>query len=748
MLDNLEDDKICAKKKRKKKKKNDKKVESIGYDRKNNSSSSTKTKKHINKKIEQSIVNNKEEPNVDKLIKENINEKNEKSDISIDDKNLGDKIKKEKKKKKKKKKKNEQSLHISNILYDEKKIIIDNNETYKIPVENASIFENFENTNCSEQQMVELESAAKTIIMDKSEKNSESKNEEDDCAVDETEKDERKDELSENFMGCNKIEKNNSFEKKKIYEIINKEAGNMVEYNEKENSQKKLPRNFSLIKEKKKEEIIPTNIKYLGTIESNICIINSFHDLSSISCEEKIHDSCSDSSFVYQNLNENFNLYIYIKENSNNYKQILKKNLDIYEKKYVEEIISLLENILKLLIEKKTKDSILTFQKEQIQESQNQIMQKKEIYFSNSSEEDNEEIIKNFEKYNYNSVDESDEQKDVIYSNKNINKKVLPSKKGISLYSASDNNNNNVEKIETDKNKSLSKKKNRIYSNVIKSENISSSFVSNLDTENSIRKKEKKIDEENLYEYIKKDTSTYNDTQTIKLFKNEQKFQIKNDIIDSEIEDDKDKLTKIFSENQQIDKEENENSENIFETIFKCYITDNQIKKKGNKKENINNENDNNLRKMNTEINGDKTKGMMNLELFLTFTKNYKIIKNLLTKNELEKIFINECKGSIYITSKQFKKILIVCGQIAFTKPPHKNNYTDTKKIYSLLTSWLVNNSPEHQKPKLMKYIPLNSCTFLNDSNKNHTTKSRDAKYNILKSSKSSISFKDKYKKK
>ncbi|ETB63028.1 hypothetical protein, variant [Plasmodium yoelii 17X] len=456
-------------------------------------------------------------------------------------------------------------------------------------------------------------------------------------------------------------------------------------------------------------------LSWVGTLESNICIINSFHDLSSISCEDKTYESCSDSSFIYQNLNENFNLYKYIKENNNNYKKILKNNLDIYEKKYVKEIILFLENILKLLIEKKTKESMLIFQGKQIQENSNQIMEKKEICFSNSSEEDNEEIIKNYEKYNYNSLDETDEQKDVIHSN--INKKeMIPSKKGISINNTSDNN---VEKNETDKNKLLYKKKNKIYS-VIRSENISPNFVSNLDTDNSIRKKDKNIDEENVFENIKKDTNTYNDLQTIKLFKNEEKIQIKEDIIDIEI-----------------DKEEDENSDDIFETIFKFYITDNQIKNKGNKKENINN-----------EINGDKTKGMMNIELFLTFTKNYKIIKNLLTKSELEKIFINECKGNIYITLKQFKKILNICGQIAFTKPPHKNNYTDTKKIYSLLISWLINNSPEHQKCKLIKYIPLNSCTFLNDSNKSNTTKSRDAKHNIFKSSKSSISFKDKYKKK
>ncbi|CAD2111803.1 conserved Plasmodium protein, unknown function [Plasmodium vinckei petteri] len=644
MLDNLEDDKICAKKKRKKKKKkekkNDEKVEPTDYDKKHISSSSSiiiktsKSKKHVNKKTEQFVDNNIEEPDEDKTIKENINLTNERADTSNDGKQLGDKIKKEKKEKKKKKKKKKKAEQI--------------------------------NACCEVQQ-----------------KDDEKKD--DEYTIGEKEGDEKGHELLEDSMQCyvseyNKIEKN-------IYETINKETENVVEYVEEENSKKKLSKNFSLIKEEKKEEIIPSNIKYLGTLESNICIINSFQDISSISCEEKTHGSCSDCSFVYHSSNEKFNLYTYIKENVNNYKKILKNNLDIYEKKYVEEIISVLENVLKLLMKKTEKESILAFQKsDQIQDSQN------EICLSNSSEEDNEDIIKNYEKYNDNSVNESDEQKDIIFSNKNIGKKGI---------------------------------------------------------DNSIRKKDKNKDEENYCDYIKKDISIQEDDQTIKLFKSEHKSQIRDDNINSEIEDVEERLTKMLSENQQIDKEPNESNDDIFETIFKFYITDNQIKQKGKKKENIINENDNNLKKTNTEINGGKTKGMMNLELFLTFSKNYKIIKNLLTKNELEKIFINECKGNIYITSKQFKKILIVCGQIAFTKPPHKNNYTDTKKIYSLLISWLTNNSPDHQKPQLLKYVPLKSYTFLNDNNKNNTPKSRDTKYNILKNSKSSLlPLKDKYKKK
>ncbi|SCM08330.1 conserved Plasmodium protein, unknown function [Plasmodium chabaudi chabaudi] len=681
MLDNLEDDKICAKKKRKKKKKkekiNDEKVEPTDYDKKHISSSSSikiktsKTKKDANKKTEQFVDNNIEEPNEDQPIKENIKLKNEQSDTPNDGKQLGDEIKKEKKEKKKKKKKKKKAEPI-----------------------NA----------CCEVQRNDAE------------------------------KDEKTDELLEDSMECyvsdrNKIEESTC-------ETINKEPENVVKYVEEENSKTKLSKNFSLIKEEKKEEIIPPNIKYLGTLESNICIINSFQDISSISCEEKTHGSCSDCSFVYHSSNEKFNLYTYIKENVNNYKKILKNNLDKYEKKYVEDIISVLENVLKLLMEKKEKESMLAFQKsDKIQDSQN------EICLSNSSEEDNEDIIKNYEKYNDNSVNESDDQKDTIFSNKNM------TKKGISIYDVS--YNNNVEKIEINKNKLLYKKKNINYSNIVKYTNISSTSVSNLGIDNSIGKKDKHKDEENYCDYIKKDVNIQEDDQTIKSFKNEQKSQIKDDNINSEIEDVEERLTTMLSENPQIDKEPNENSDDIFETIFKFYITDSQIKQKGKKKENIINENDNNLKKTNTEIHGGKTKGMMNLELFLTFSKNYKIIKNLLTKNELEKIFINECKGNIYITSKQFKKILIVCGQIAFTKPPHKNNYTDTKKIYSLLISWLTNNSPEHQKPQILKYVSLKSYTFSNENNKNNTTKSRDTKYNILKNSKSSLlPLKDKYKKK
>eukprot|EP00364_Plasmodium_chabaudi_P001741 XP_016654596.1 LOW QUALITY PROTEIN: conserved Plasmodium protein, unknown function [Plasmodium chabaudi chabaudi] len=681
MLDNLEDDKICAKKKRKKKKKkekiNDEKVEPIDYDKKHISSSSSiiiktsKTKKDANKKTDQFVDNNIEEPDEDWPIKENIKLKNEQSDTPNDGKQLGDEIKKEKKEKKKKKKKKKKAEPI-----------------------NA----------CCEVQRNDAE------------------------------KDEKTDELLEDSMECyvsdrNKIEESTC-------EAIKKEPENVVKYVDEENSKTKLSKNFSLIKEEKKEEIIPPNIKYLGTLESNICIINSFQDISSISCEEKTHGSCSDCSFVYHSSNEKFNLYTYIKENVNNYKKILENNLDKYEKKYVEDIISVLENVLKLLMEKKEKESMLAFQKsDKIQDSQN------EICLSNSSEEDNEDIIKNYEKYNDNSVNESDDQKDTIFSNKNM------TKKGISIYDVS--YNNNVEKIEINKINYYIKKKNINYSNIVKYTNISSTSVSNLGIDNSIGKKDKHKDDENYCDHIKKDVNIQEDDQTIKSFKNEQKSQIKDDNINSEIEDVEERLTTMLSENPQIDKEPNENSDDIFEAIFKFYITDSQIKQKGKKKENIINENDNNLKKTNTEIHGGKTKGMMNLELFLTFSKNYKIIKNLLTKNELEKIFINECKGNIYITSKQFKKILIVCGQIAFTKPPHKNNYTDTKKIYSLLISWLTNNSPDHQKPQILKYVSLKSYTFSNENNKNNTPKSRDTKYNILKNSKSSLlPLKDKYKKK
>ncbi|SCM12514.1 conserved Plasmodium protein, unknown function [Plasmodium chabaudi adami] len=697
MLDNLEDDKICAKKKRKKKKKkekiNNEKVEPTDYDKKYISSSSSiiiktsKTKKDANKKTDQFVDNNIEEPNEDRPIKENIKLKNEQSDTPNDGKQLGDEIKKEKKVKKKKKKKKKKADKI---------------DTY---------YEVHQN-DAEKDEKTDKKTGEKT----------------------DEKTDEKKDELLEDSMQCyvsdrNKIEESTC-------ETINKEPEHVVKYVEEENSKTKLSKNFSLIKEEKKEEIIPPNIKYLGTLESNICIINSFQDISSISCEEKTHGSCSDCSFVYHSSNEKFNLYTYIKENVNNYKKILKNNLDKYEKKYVEDIISVLENVLKLLMEKKEKESMLAFQKsDKIQDSQN------EICLSNSSEEDNEDIIKNYEKYNDNSVNESDDQKDIIFSNKNM------TKKGISIYDVS--YNNDVEKIEIDKNKLLYKKKNINYSDIVKYTNISSTSVSNLGIDNSIGKKDKHKDEENYCDYIKKDVNIQEDDQTIKSFKNEQKSQIKYDNINSEIEDVEERLTKMLSENPQINKEPNENSDDIFETIFKFYITDNQIKQKGKKKENILNENDNNLKKTNTEIHGGKTKGMMNLELFLTFSKNYKIIKNLLTKNELEKIFINECKGNIYITSKQFKKILIVCGQIAFTKPPHKNNYTDTKKIYSLLISWLTNNSPDNQKPQILKYVSLKSYTFSNENNKNNTPKSRDTKYNILKNSKSSLlPLKDKYKKK
>ncbi|SOV83734.1 conserved Plasmodium protein, unknown function, partial [Plasmodium sp. gorilla clade G3] len=185
------------------------------------------------------------------------------------------------------------------------------------------------------------------------------------------------------------------------------------------------------------------------------------------------------------------------------------------------------------------------------------------------------------------------------------------------------------------------------------------------------------------------------------------------------------------------DEEKNGNiTQSIFDIIYNHYVNDiNQNTVKTN--ENYN-------RKGSNESNNNKG---MNLDLFLNFTKQYKILKNLLTKGELEQIFLKESKGNTYIQSKTFKKVLMMCAQKGFNKPPHNINFTDNKKMYTTLIQWLRNHSPENQKILILKSSDITNMNFSYESHKTidlqkaDTKTLSDSKYGSIKSKQHSSIF-------
>ncbi|ETW33629.1 hypothetical protein PFTANZ_05665 [Plasmodium falciparum Tanzania (2000708)] len=211
------------------------------------------------------------------------------------------------------------------------------------------------------------------------------------------------------------------------------------------------------------------------------------------------------------------------------------------------------------------------------------------------------------------------------------------------------------------------------------------------------------------------------------------------------------KEIKEFKEKEETkDNEEEEKNgkitQSIFDIIYNHYVNDinqNIVKpnesysrKGSNESNNINNNNNNN----------NNNKGM-NLDLFLYITKQYKILKNLLTKGELEQIFIKESKGNTSIQSKTFKKVLMICAQKGFSKPPHNINFTDNKKIYTTLIQWLLNHSPENQKQLILKRSDITNMNFSNDSHKTIDFKKAnvrtlsDSKYGSFKNKQHSSIF-------
>ncbi|SBS86355.1 conserved Plasmodium protein, unknown function [Plasmodium ovale curtisi] len=473
------------------------------------------------------------------------------------------------------------------------------------------------------------------------------------------------------------------------------------------------------------------NMKHLETHESKMCVANSLQAISSTSLESVKSDEGSPAyeKFSYSDKIKTFDLLSYVRSNITNYRNILQEeNLEIYERKCVEEIISFHKLKLKML-KKKEREFTISRNVDSFVEDE------KKQNSSNSSEESKEKIIKNYEQFNSSNIDESDEHGHTISRKDSCKHKVTKKKETYNMLGIG----NKCASTEEDR-ELRDKMGEKIVSNEILYANRSLDVFHNSQKEDVFScikgnpgKRRNKGREYHPRDYTPEDNpSSENIPNGYNAETGEKRGRGKRIMIE------KGKKEETLSENADVEKDENPSNsggsgKNIFETIFNFYV--------GDLDEDRNRNND--------EFDGKredakKVKGM-DLELFLHFAKHYKIIKSLLTKNELEKIFLNESKGYIYIQHKHFKKVLMLCAQNAFTKPPHKVNFTDTKKIYISLISWLSNNAPDNQKKAILKIFPLTNSTVSNensrkmDSQKNDTKKMSDTKNSILKSRQSSI---------
>ncbi|GAW82409.1 hypothetical protein PGO_124070 [Plasmodium gonderi] len=462
----------------------------------------------------------------------------------------------------------------------------------------------------------------------------------------------------------------------------------------------------------------------LETYESKVCVANSIHDISSPTSEneENTEGSYSDETVNYNKNKKTFNLLSYIENGIKNYINLLKEeNVEIYERKCIKEIITF--HKLKLKYLKKKKKSL----------QQNTNVQNSEPgygspTFHSTSEEDKEEIIKNFDRFNSLTSGKSDENSDIV---------TIAHKKDI--YKKKNKSNNNIDtKNKSHKTmKSLTKQSNGEKKN-------------NHPTNSTlINKKKKEIhrNSEELDSLYKSYITTLNVTQmTHELNKvtnatqEKRESELTNNDIDIKKEYPDALNVDIDAQNVNQERGEGEANKNIFEAIFHFYIKD---KEKETRKQKSELE----MKKSDGDEASCATKGM-DIESFLNFAKHYKIIKSLLTKSELEKIFLNESKGNPYIQAKHFQKVLMTCAQIAFTKPPHKVNFTDTKKIYNSLILWLSNNSPEQQKKIISKNFPLTHSSSSWENSKTTESQKFDSKNTAFRNKQYSISVKDKNKKK
>ncbi|SCO93896.1 conserved Plasmodium protein, unknown function [Plasmodium malariae] len=473
------------------------------------------------------------------------------------------------------------------------------------------------------------------------------------------------------------------------------------------------------------------DVKRLDTYESKICVVNSIQDISCISSEKDDinKDSNMCKAFSYSNKSKAFDLLSYLKDNVKNCRNMLKEeNLEIYERKCIKEVISF--HKLKLKCLKRIKKEFI---KNKHLETTS-VQQDNNAESSNSSEEDKQDIIKKFEQYNSITLDESYEMENITMyrgdTNKQKKKRKKEKKEICNMVHRSDSS------IKIDQQEEL----NYFNSNKLINRKCYEMIKSSGTSASSLNERNVLGDSQDVYklsEYKLKDLTLKRCES--KKFNVEKVEDHKEENKDNDVKPKKENILK----NVDIDKEEeNPASKNIFETIFNFYSkeVDQDIFR-------------NNCDSANRTGDGENTLKGMDIELFLNFAKHYKIIKSLLTKSELEKIFFNECKGNTYIQHKHFKKVLMICAQIAFTKPPHKVNFTDTNKIYVFLISWLCNNSPEQQKKIILKIISPIYSTILNenskimDGSKIDTKKWSDVKNSLLKSRQSSFCVMEKGKK-
>ncbi|ANQ10385.1 Uncharacterized protein PCOAH_00044330 [Plasmodium coatneyi] len=461
---------------------------------------------------------------------------------------------------------------------------------------------------------------------------------------------------------------------------------------------------------------LSNGVKHLETYESKVCVANSFHDISSPASEneETQQGSYTAESASYGENRKSFDLLSYIENGIKNYVNMLKEeNVEIYERKCVKEMIAFHKLKLKYLKKKKKKI------KQNIHV---------ESFTSNcgshtsqsTSEEDKEEIIRNFGRFDSFTLGHAEEGSSSSATTHNKSRNIKSRNENAHLGKKSSKSKNQCSKqtpwcSENDRLGSTTavqvKKTKRRGANKSSDElspgKMDTSSLKDMEVESQ-------LEEFGCAESARRGWVPPSNGAEVKRECNAAVLQNKS----------------LATPNEDLNMGESPSSKNVFESLFHFYAKD---------KANVEPEGK-------TRRAGCYAKGM-DLELFLNFSKHYKIIKSLLTKSELEKIFLNESKGNAYIQGRQFQKVLMLCAQIAFTKPPHRVNFTDTKKIFQCLITWLCNNAPEQQKKIILKSCQLADVSMLTENGKSTEPQKAEVKGSTLRNKQYSISVKDKSKK-
>ncbi|GAB67908.1 hypothetical protein PCYB_124740 [Plasmodium cynomolgi strain B] len=505
-----------------------------------------------------------------------------------------------------------------------------------------------------------------------------------------------------------------------IARIISKE--------ESDSNRGETPRGGSLHK------MCPSNgVKHLETYESKVCVANSFHDISSPTSEnEEIQEgNYKGETGSYGENRKSFDLLSYIENGIKNYVHMLKEeNVEIYERKCVKEMISFHKLKLKYLKKKKKLSKIYTWR------TPHQIADEGSVSSDTThnkgtnkkSENENADMGKKSSK----SKNRCSKQKrwgrenDQLGTTPSVHVKRKETKKMKRRGANKSSDESSPGKMDTSSSKDMG-----VESQLEELGCAESSRREWVPPSNGAEVKREcqnaTLQSKSLSTLQSKSLSTLQ-SKSLSTLQSKSLSTLQNKCLATL------QNKCLASPNEDLERGEIPSSKNVFEALFHFYAKD-----KGNTKRNIEPEG------KTSEVNC-YTKGM-DLELFLNFAKHYKIIKSLLTKSELEKIFLNESKGNEYIQGRQFQKVLMVCAQIAFTKPPHRVNFTDTKKIFQCLVTWLCNNAPEQQKKIILKSCQLADASMLTENGKTAESKKADVKSSSLRNKQYSISVKDKSKK-